>query len=60
VPERCAVLGLGATLKLTEPSPDPVSPAVTVIHVALLTAVHEQPVCAVTVVDASPPANGTD
>ena len=60
VPERCAVLGLGATLKLTEPLPEPVSPAVTVIEVAPLTAVHEQPVCAVTDVDTLPPAAGTD
>ena len=59
VPERCPVLGLGATLKFTEPLPDPVAPLVTVIQVALLAAVHEQPVWAVTVVDASPPAAGT-
>lgn len=57
---RCAVLGLGATLKLTVPAPDPLSPAVTVIQVALLTAVHEQPVWAVTVVDTLPPAAGTE
>jgi hypothetical protein len=60
VPERCAVLGLGATLKLTEPLPDPVAPEVTVIHVAPLTAVHEHPVWVVTAVDTLPPAAGTD
>ena len=60
VPQRCAVLGLGATVKLTEPLPDPVAPAVSVIQVAALTAVHEQPVCAVTDVDTTPPAAGTD
>jgi hypothetical protein len=57
---RCAVLVLGATVKLTEPLPEPVAPAVTVIHVALLTAVQEHPVVVVTVVDPLAPAAGTD
>lgn len=60
VPDLCAVLGLGAMVKLTEPLPDPVAPAITLIQVALLTAVQQQPVCAVTVVDTLPPAAGTD
>jgi hypothetical protein len=60
VPVLCAVLGLGAMVKLTEPLPDPVAPAITLIQVALLTAVQEHPVCAVTVVDTLPPAAGTD
>ena len=57
---RCDVLGLGATVKLTEPVPEPVAPAVTVIQVTPLTAVQEQPVVVVTVVDSSAPAAGTD
>ena len=57
---RCDVLVLGATVKLTEPVPEPVAPALTVIQVTLLTAVQEQPVVVVTVVDASAPAAGTD
>jgi hypothetical protein len=41
--------------KLDEPFPDPFAPAVTVIHVALLTVVHAQPVMALMVVDPDPP-----
>ena len=33
---------VAATLKLTEPMADPLAPAVTVIQLTLLTAVHEQ------------------
>ena len=57
---RCDELGLGATVKLTEPVPEPVAPAVTVIQVTPLTAVQEQPVVVVTVVDSPAPAAGTD
>ena len=57
---RCDELGLGATVKLTEPVPEPVAPAVTVIQVTPLTAVQEQPVVVVTVVDSSAPAAATD
>ena len=57
---RCAVLVLGAIVKLAEPLPEPVAPEVTVIQVALLTAVQLQPVEVVTVVDPVPPAAGTD
>jgi hypothetical protein len=60
VPVRCAVLVLGAMVKLAEPLPEPVAPAVTVIQVALLTAVQLQLVDVVTVVDPFPPAAGTD
>ena len=60
VPVRTAASVLGATVKLADPSPEPVAPAVTVIHVALLTAVQEQPVVAVTVADPLSPAAGTD
>ena len=37
-----------ATLKVTEPMPDPVAPAVTVIHGVVVVAVHEQDVPEVT------------
>jgi hypothetical protein len=37
----------------------PLAPAVTVIHVALLVAVHVQPVCVVTFAVAVPPAPGS-
>ena len=39
-PVRAAVAG--ATVMLTEPMPDPAAPAVIVIHVTALEAVHEQ------------------
>ena len=60
VPTRCDVVMLGATVKLTEPLPEPVAPAVTVIQGTLLTAVQEQPVVVVTAVDPFAPAAGTD
>jgi hypothetical protein len=60
VPVRTAAIVLGATVKLADPSPEPVAPAVTVIHVTLLSAVQEQPVAAVTVADPLSPAAGTD
>jgi hypothetical protein len=45
----------------TVPGPVPLDPAVTVTHEgALLTAVHEHPAGAVTVVDPVPPDAGTD
>jgi len=59
VPNRCAVLVLGAIVKLTDPFPEPVAPAVTEIQAELLTAVQLHPVGAVTVVDPLPPAPGT-
>ena len=46
---RDAVAGLAATLYETVPLPLPLAPAVTVIHAALLVAVHAQPAPAVTV-----------
>ena len=49
VPVRLEGTVFAATLKPTEPLPDPEAPLVTVIHVALLAAVHAQPVAAVTV-----------
>lgn len=60
VPLRLVVPVLAATLKVTVPPPVPAAPAVTVIHAALLTAVHAQPAAALTVVLAVPPAAGTD
>jgi hypothetical protein len=60
VPVRCAVLVLGAMVKLAEPLPEPLAPEVTVIQVALLTEVQLHPAVVVTVVDPLPPAAGTD
>jgi hypothetical protein len=47
VPERAGP-ALAVTFMLTEPSPLPVDPDLTVIHPALLVAVHAQPAAAVT------------
>ncbi len=49
VPTRLVVLVLAAMLNVTVPNPEPVAPALTVIHATLLTAAHWQPVPAVTV-----------
>ena len=43
VPVRGEVVGFAVTLNVTEPSPLPAAPALTVIHPALLVAVHAQP-----------------
>jgi len=48
VPVRVLSVVFSSTAKLTAPSPEPLAPAVTVIQLALLTAVHEQPVSVVT------------
>jgi hypothetical protein len=56
VPVRPVVPVLAATLKPTVPDPDPDAPPVTVIHAALLTALHAQPAPAVTVLLPVPPA----
>ena len=55
VPARVVPLPFGSTLNVTEPGPEPLAPAVTVIHIAPLTAVHVQPAPAVTVTDPVPP-----
>src|SRR5205814_4556552 len=60
VPVRDVPAVFAATLNVTLPLPEPDAPVVTVIHVALLTAVHAQPVGAVTVVLPVPPAAATD
>ena len=48
VPVRSAPV-FSATVKLTDPVPVPLAPLVIVIQLTLLTAVHAQPVCVVTV-----------
>jgi hypothetical protein len=50
---------LAATLNATAPLPVPVAPDVTVIHVALLTAVHAHVACVVTFTVPVPPAAST-
>src|SRR5207244_7607218 len=60
VPVREVPAVFAATLNVTLPLPEPDAPVVTVIHVALLTAVHAQPVGAVTVVLPVPPPATTD
>jgi hypothetical protein len=56
VPLRGDVTVLTSTLNEAEPLPDPLAPAVTVIQLALLTAVHAHPVAAETPADPEPPA----
>ena len=61
VPVRGLVAVLAAALKLAEPPPEPVAPLVSVSHPAsLLTPVHGQPACVVTVVRPEPPTAATD
>jgi hypothetical protein len=48
VPVRAEPVVLAATLKVTEPMPDPVAPAVTVIHDVVVLAVQAQDVPDVT------------
>ena len=55
VPVRDVVAVFAAMLNVTLPFPVPAAPALTVIHVSLLTAVHAHPVGAVTVVLPVPP-----
>jgi hypothetical protein len=50
---------LTATLNATVPLPVPADPEVTVIHVALLTAVHAHVACVVTATVPVPPSAGT-
>jgi hypothetical protein len=59
VPVRDSVEVFAATVIVTEPAPDPFAPDVTVIHGALLTAVHGQPLALVTDVVVVPPAAAT-
>ena len=60
VPVRLVVPVLAALLNVTVPDPEPDAPALTVIHAALLTAVHAQPVPAVTMLLPGPPAAAID
>ena len=60
VPVRIDAAGFAATSNVTEPLPDPVAPPVSVIHAALLAAVHAQPVAAVTLLLPLPAAAVTD
>ena len=60
VPVRLAIAGFAATLKPAVPEPDPLAPLVTVIHVALLVAVHAQPDNVVTALLPVPPAAAND
>jgi hypothetical protein len=57
---RGEVLVFAAPLYVTVPLPVPVAPPVTVSHVALLVAVHAQPVPEVTPTVPVPPAATTD
>lgn len=60
VPVRLDATVFVATSKVTDPSPDPGVPPVTVIHGALLTAVQLQPLAAVTVLLPPAPAAVND
>jgi hypothetical protein len=60
VPVRCEDTVLTATAMATDPEPVPLAPEVTVIHVALLVAVHAQPLVVVTEVVAGPPPAATE
>ncbi len=54
------MLEFAVTLNVTVPLPDPLAPAVTVIHVAPLVAVHEHPLAAETVTLLLPAVAPTD
>ena len=60
VPLRLVIAVFAATVKLVLPGPDPEAPLVTVIHDALLLAVHAQPAPAVTALELVPPAAVND
>jgi hypothetical protein len=60
VPVRDVVEVFAATVNATVPLPVPELPLLTVIHAALLAAVHVQPVPAVTPTDPLPPADVSD
>jgi hypothetical protein len=60
VPVRLVATVFAATVKPTVPLPDPVAPLVSVIHEALLAAVHAQPVATVTLLVPVPPASVND
>jgi hypothetical protein len=57
---RDDVLVLAVALNVTVPLPVPLAPPVIVSHVALLAAVHAQPVPAVTLTEPPPPVLAID
>ena len=57
---RCAVDVFAVALKVTVPLPLPLAPPLMVSHAALLVAVHEHPVAAVTAVVDEPAADVRD
>ena len=59
VPVRAAPVVFAAAEKLTRPFPVPDAPVVIVNHVALLVAVHVQPLVEVTVIEPEPPTDAT-
>ncbi len=60
VPERAAGEGFGSAVNCNVPLPVPLAPLVMLSHVvALLTAVHAQPLGAVMATDRAPPPAGT-
>lgn len=60
VPVRATAPAFGATVATTVPEPEPVAPAVIVIHGTLLAVGHVHPSGAVTEICTSPPAGGAD
>jgi hypothetical protein len=60
VPVLPVVALLAATVKVADPGPELEAPVLTVIHEALLTAVHRQPAATLTVVLAEPPPAAID
>jgi len=60
VPVRDVVAEFAATVNVTVPLPDPLAPPVIVIQVALLAAVHAQPLPLVTVNELVLPPATTD
>jgi hypothetical protein len=60
VPVRLVVAALAATVNVVLPGPVPAAPELTVIHAALLTADHTQPVPTLTVLLPVPPPATTD
>jgi hypothetical protein len=60
VPVRCDVVVFAATLKVCVPLPDPVVAPVSVIQLALLNELHEQPAAVVTDTEPLPEDAGID
>ncbi len=60
LPIRGDPTGFAATLRVAVPEPVPLWPLTTVIHASFDTAVHAQPLVAVTVAAIDPPVAGLD